>query len=283
MRRVALLVAGLVVVGAAVPLAAGTASLGATAGGSSVQDEAAGNNSTAPGAQLASVVNVQAAEVEGDLAQRSFGIRVADAKSNASKAAVLAGQTEDLGERLAELRDRKAALIEAKRSGSISQARFRAEMAGLAAGISTVNQLLNRTDGVARGLPPDVLREHGVSTESLAKLRQAAGNLTGPEIAAVARNLTGMPNVTAGPPGNVSVGPPGNVTDGVPGVGGDGDEEDEGDEEDGETTTTTTTLVTTVPTGPPANVTTTTVVNVTTDVTAVGDWTAGLAGRLATP
>lgn len=246
MRRVALLVAALVVVGAGVPLATATASFGATPstdgaavqkanGAATVQDES-GNNSTAPGAKLASVVNVQGAEVQGDLAQRSFGIRLAAANSNSSRASVLARQAGDLSARLAELQERKRALVEAKQNGSISQARFRAEMAGLVADISTVNELINRTSGEAEELPDGVLASQGVNAEQLTQLREAAGNLTGSAVSTIARNVSGPSvNVSVAVPGNITVDVPGNGTVDVPGnapVDGPGGTEEDGEQAD---------------------------------------------------
>ncbi|MFB6069107.1 MAG: hypothetical protein ABEJ90_04190 [Halobacterium sp.] len=227
MKTTALLVAAVVVLGAGVPLA--TASVGgapaagdASSVGSTVDvqdNETATNdteNETPPGASLAAVVNVQGAEVEGDLQTRSFGLRIARANSNASKASVVAEQVTDLQSRLAELRQRKQALIEAKQNGSISQARFRAEMAGLAAEISTLKRLSNRTADVAKGLPVEALEAKGVNATAIVKLREAAGNLSGPQMAAIARSIAGPPgNVTTGgpggAPGNDGGGPPGNV------------------------------------------------------------------------
>ncbi|MFC3478106.1 hypothetical protein [Halobacterium litoreum] len=202
MRRTALFVAVLVVA-AGVPLSVGAVGSHAAAGDAAsggvasvaAQDNETANetNGTAPGAQLAAVVSVQGAEVEGDLASRSFGLQMAAAKSNASKAAVLANQSGDLEERLSELRDRKQALIEAKQNGSISQARFRAEMASVAAELSTANNLLNRTTEESTELPAEALAAQGVSAESLQRLRAAAGNLSGPEISEIAREMGGPP------------------------------------------------------------------------------------------
>ncbi|SEW12066.1 hypothetical protein [Halobacterium jilantaiense] len=243
MRHTVLAVAALVVVGLAAPaVVASPAAAPADAGGTSAVQEADGNetaNETAPGARLAGVVNVQGAEVEGEVAERSFGRQLAAAKSNASKASVLADQTGDLSERVAELRDRKQALRNARDNGTISQGRYRAEMARVAAELSTANRLLNRTASEARTLSPRALADAGVDSADLDRLRAAAGNLSGPEIAAIARDVGGPPvnrsvgppgnrtqgppsDVTAGPPGNETEGPPGNSTRGPPGNGTEG-------------------------------------------------------------
>jgi hypothetical protein len=212
MRQALLLAAVVVAAAVGAPLAAASPAAAPTDAGTAQPADsqaAPGNDSEndsepAPGAQLAGVVNVQAAEVEGDLQQRSLGLQLAAARSNASKASVVADQTGELSDRLETLRERKQRLLEARENGSISQARFRAEMAGLAAEIATATRLLNRTGDEADGLPAEALADAGVDTEDLQRLRQAAGNLTGPEVARIARSI-------GGPPVNVSVGDGGKI------------------------------------------------------------------------
>lgn len=220
MRQALLLVAVVVVAAVGAPLAAGAPATGAADAStdqSTLAQEDPGNDSEndsapEPGAQLAGVVQVQGAEVEGDLEQRSFGLQLAAARSNASKAAVLANQTGELSDRLDTLQERKQRLLEAKRNGSISQARFRAEMAALATELSTAKELLNRTSDEAGDLPAEALAEAGVDAEDIERLRQAAGNLSGPEIAEIARSIAGPNvNVSVGPPGNRTAGPPADV------------------------------------------------------------------------
>lgn len=230
MRHIVLLVAALVVVGAGAPTVVASPAAPADAIGGSddtgqvaqtADDDDNGNetaNGTAPGARLAGVVNVQGAEVEGEVAERSFGLQLAAATSNASKASVLANQTGDLSERVAELRDRKQALRDARANGTISEGRYRAEMARVAAELSTANQLLNRTSNEATELPAAALQNAGVNATDLERLRRAAGNVSGPEMAAIARDIGGPPvNRSVGPPGDATTGPPGNSTLGPPG------------------------------------------------------------------
>ncbi|NIB98411.1 hypothetical protein [Halobacterium sp. R2-5] len=218
MRATVLLVTALLVVGAGAPLAvAGVGDAPAATESSTVVQEDGTTNETdnetetAPGAQLAGVADVQAAEVEGEVERRAFGLQVAAANSNASKASVVAGQVENLDQRLAELRDRKQELETARENGTISESRYRAEMAGLAARISTLQGLTNETAETARGIPDEDLAERGVNATDLDRLRTSAGNLSGPEVAAIARSIAGPAgNGTAGPPfgGNSTMGPP---------------------------------------------------------------------------
>lgn len=221
MRQTVLLVAALVVVGFAAPtVVASPAATSAGADASPTVQAADGNetaNETAPGARLAGVVNVQGAEVEGAVAERAFGEQLAAAESNASKASVLASQSGDLDERVEELRERKQRLQDQLANETISHGRYRAEMARVAAELSTANRLLDRASSEARHLPSAALENAGVDLADLERLRQAAGNLSGPEIAEIARDLGGPPmNISVGPPGNVTRGPPENGPGGPP-------------------------------------------------------------------
>ena len=230
MKATVLLVTALLVVGAAAPMAvaASTADGSAEADAAVTQDGDAANETdneteTMPGARLAGVVGVQGAEVEGEVERRAFGQQVAAANSNASKASVVANQTKSLDQRLEELRERKQELETAHKNETISPGRYRAEMAGLAARISTLQAMSNETVEEARGLPAEALEAHGVNASAIDRLRTSASNLSGPEVAAIARSIAGPPgNRSAGPPfGNGMGGPPG----GVPG----GDEDNETD------------------------------------------------------
>lgn len=257
MRATVLLVAALLVVGASTPAVAGNPASDAaavtpageastaSAAQPAVQDEEPANdteNETAPGALLAGVVNVQEAAVEGEVEQRSFGLRIAATASNPSRtASVVAEQSQSLEARLAELRERKQSLDAALENGTISSARYRAEMAGVVARISTLRQLSNATVETARGLPADTLTEHGVDSTAIQQLQESASNLSNSAVTAITGNDTQGP--TFGIPGNgdgPSFGIPeapgeGNDSGGpgvLPGPGDPGDERDNGTTED---------------------------------------------------
>lgn len=236
MRATVLLVTAFLVVGAGAPFAVASPASDTPAASATestaVQDDPGNDseNETAPGARLAGVVNVQEAEVEGEVEQRSFGLQVAATASNASKAAVVARQAQSLDERLAELRERKQSLEAARENGTISAPRYRAEMAALAARISTLERLSNATAEVARGVPADVLVDHDVNVTAVEQLRTAAGDLSGPEVTAIARNVTGATgNATDGPPLGLPGGP---SDDGPLGLSG---EDNDSEREPGET------------------------------------------------
>lgn len=145
----------------------------------------------APGARLAGVVAVQGAEVESEVETRAFGLRVASAASNDSRADVVAERVGALRERTATLRERRQALVEARQNGTISQARYRAEMAALAARTTALGHQLNQTETASRDLDAALLEERGVDASAIDSLRTDARNLTGPEVAEIARSIAG--------------------------------------------------------------------------------------------
>lgn len=214
MRRItAVLVAGLLVVGALAALP--TAAMAhAGSNGQSVLDRQDGNetvinqttnasaNATAtdvaPGERLAGVLGVQAAEVEGDLRTRAFDVAFERADDNASKAEVIAREATDTNERLAELRDQREALEEARRNGSMTEGEYRARTAVLATEAETVRDLADRSANASEGLPEETLRANGVNVSAIRTLSAGAADLSGGETAAIARLIAGGPD-GAGP------------------------------------------------------------------------------------
>ncbi|MHB9287474.1 hypothetical protein ACKVMT_10615 [Halobacteriales archaeon Cl-PHB] len=222
MRR-SILVLVVVAVLASVPVA------GAVVGGSSgsapttLHDANASNDSSsvAPGQQLSGVVGVQQAELEGQVETRAAGLAIANASTDAAKAAVVAGQYDTIQERLNSLEQRKNALQAAHANGSLSDGAYRARMAELAARTEAVRHLADQTATVGERLPPALLAERGVNATAISGLSARAGELSGPEVAEIARSIAG-PVVGAKPVGgspglNISVGADGNVSVDPPG------------------------------------------------------------------
>ncbi|WP_226011477.1 hypothetical protein [Halomicrobium salinisoli] len=200
MRRTPAIVAVMLVVSAvaALPMAGMAQSTDATTdtptetpAPTETPDGNASNASVAPGAQLAGVVGVQGAEIEGDVQSRSFGIRVAQAASNESRAAVVAEQLGDVEQRLSELEDQRAELREARENGTLNEGEYRARAARLHAESRTVQRLANQSAGAAAGIPEQALAERGVNATAIQTLRERADELSGQETAAIARSIAG--------------------------------------------------------------------------------------------
>jgi DNA-binding transcriptional regulator YiaG len=170
----------------------------------------------APGERLAGVVGVQGAEIEGEVESRAFEVALRESETNESRAAVVADRVNRTEERLAELERRQEELRERRDAGELSQGAYAARMATTTARIETLSRGLNRSASVAAELPAAVRNETGVDGERLATLRERANELSGPEVAALARGVAG--EGVGGPVGPDRRGPPGNGTErGPPG------------------------------------------------------------------
>ncbi|WP_251327875.1 DUF7096 domain-containing protein [Haloplanus pelagicus] len=152
---------------------------------------ASANESVAPGQQLAGVVGVQGAEIDGEIGERSLSTQLSRAESNASKAAVVATDLNRIRERLVTLRERQERLRQAHRSGELSTGEFRARMAVTSAEVRSVQTQLEANSQVTRDLPDEALGSSGVDRSELDRLREDADELQGPEVAEIARQIAG--------------------------------------------------------------------------------------------
>lgn len=199
------------------------------------QTEASDNSSgVTAGHRLSGVVGVVEAELSGEIDGRAFGIAVARAASNDSKAKVVGETLTQTDQRLEELRSDREALEAAKANGTISNGTYQARMAVLATNIENVKRMTNASAAEADRLPRDVLERNGVNVSAIQRLRQDAQNMTGPEVAAVARSIAGSSSGVplargppAGMPGSSQAGPAGQA--GPPGTSG-GPGQAQGDE-----------------------------------------------------
>lgn len=148
-------------------------------------------NATAPGEKLSGVVAVQGSELDGEMRERTFGARVASAETDAAKADVVADELGDVEQRLSELEQRKEELQEARENGEISEGKYRAEMAELATEIENARRMANHSERVASDLPADVLEEEGINVTAIQTLKDRAENLSGPEVAEIAKSIAG--------------------------------------------------------------------------------------------
>ncbi|MEF8850939.1 MAG: hypothetical protein V5A44_04390 [Haloarculaceae archaeon] len=226
---VAVVAVVLAVAVAGVAAAAPVASSAGLTAGTAAQATPVNDTDIAPGERMAGVVGAEQAAVESEVAVRAFERRVAVANSSTAKAGVVESEVENLQARLDELADREAELRRARENGTLSTGQYRARLAKLYAEQRALQRLANRTERVARDLPEQALREQGVNVTALRTLRSQARNLTGPGVAAVARDVAGesvsrpagagppdfVENRTGGPPDSGN-GPPGESERGPP-------------------------------------------------------------------
>lgn len=193
--------------------------VGLAAVDSSSAQTADNGSDVAPGERMSGVVGVGEAELGAAHQQRAFGLQVAQAASDEARADAVAEQLTDAEQRLAELEQRRAELEAARENGEISDGRYRAEIARIAAQTEAVQSLGNQTGQVAGRLPTELLEQRNVSAERIQQLSSRANNLTGPEVAEIARGIAGngVGEIPRGPPVDVPVGPDDDRPRGPPG------------------------------------------------------------------
>lgn len=210
----------LVVVAGVAGAAPVATSVGSDAGTAAQQTPVNGSD-VAPGERMAGVVGAEQAAVEGEVAAQAFERRLAVANSSSARADVVGSEVEHLQGRLAELSDREDELHRARENGTLSTGEYRARLARLYAKQRALQRLTNRTGRVARGLPERALRQQGINVTTLRTLRLQARDLTGPEVADIARGIAGegvgrpagtgppaVPGNRTGSPGDGRSGPP---------------------------------------------------------------------------
>lgn len=168
-----------------------------------------------PGERLSGVVGVQAAEIDGEVEARSFGIAISQAESNEERADLVAQRLDRNQDRLMDLDRQQDQLREHRDAGNMSNGMYQARMAQHAATVQTVNRTTNQGAAVAGTLPDDVVAERQIDAERVHSLRTQARNMSGPEVAEMARGIAG-PNV-GGP-----MGPPEDRPDRMMGPNGEG-------------------------------------------------------------
>lgn len=170
--------------------ATGLAGVGADAPAPAATGGAA-TDSVSPGQRLTGVIGAQRAEVEGEIASRSFDVRVSAASSSRAKASVVAEEVTDLEGRLETLQNRRSELERAHQNGNVSEGVYRARLTELAARIETTKRLVDATDTVANDLPENDLEAAGVRPTNIAQLRQRAVTLSERETVDLARSVVG--------------------------------------------------------------------------------------------
>ncbi|WP_124195105.1 hypothetical protein [Natrarchaeobius chitinivorans] len=118
-----------------------------------------------PGEQLAGVVGVQQAELNGELAERAYGIRVASAQTDADRAGVASDQLTDVNDRLDELERLRADLDSAYENGEISYGEYRSQVAVATAEQRILEQLATDATTTVEQLDDGSLEDRNDSLE----------------------------------------------------------------------------------------------------------------------
>jgi hypothetical protein len=203
MRQLTRVVA--VTIGLALLLAVPAVGMAALGGAGS--DEQAASNETAPGERLAGVVGVQQSEIEAGLEYRSFEIRLTQAASRDEQAETVSEQITDIEARIEGVEGRMQTLAERREAGEISEGRYRAEVARVAAQIEALEALADQSQRAAGKLPAELLEQRGINVTAVQTLRERADELSGREVEEIAREIGGGPPEELGPPVNRTRGP----------------------------------------------------------------------------
>jgi hypothetical protein len=178
------------------------------AGGNGTADNGTVNGSF--GTQVTSFMQASAASANSSV---ESGIWQVSVNRSAQPEGAVENRTAALDRRLDRLQNRSEAL--AAMRGEIPEVAYTARASAIRAQVDSLRTAISEANETARRV--------GVNTTRLDRLRDRAANMTGPEVAALARNITDVrrgPPPGAGPPnGTPGEGPPGNGTAGPPGEG----------------------------------------------------------------
>jgi len=190
-------------------------------------------NGSSLGADISSFMQSSAAEADGAVETGMWSAAYDATENRSVRVELIERRTGDLRAELGELRDRKQELADAREAGQLSDVAYRARVGRIVGQINALESALDATETRARQVNAGV--------ENVTALRTEADELAGPEIAAVARNLSGVGASERGPPlavGNGTTPGEGGPSDPGNGVGvgngnANGDEESPGDGDEG--------------------------------------------------
>ncbi|AQL43490.1 hypothetical protein BV210_12650 [Halorientalis sp. IM1011] len=157
------------------------------------------------GAQISSFMQSNSAETESSV---EAGMWAAEYNRSAGdeRPAVVESRIDRLERRSERLRERMSRLQSKYENDTIPAVAYRAQASRLTAELNGLDEAINETSDRARAV--------GVNTSRLDSLRDRTQNMSGQEVAAVARELGVGPPDHAGPPGERgpgNAGPPGDV------------------------------------------------------------------------
>lgn len=208
MNRTTTLVLAVVMVASLAALPLASAGIGSATHAQA--DEHAANESVTPGEQLSGVIGAQAAETDAEVADRTYGIQIADAATQEEAADIVGDRLADIEERLTELEERKVDIEERHEAGEISDGQYQAEMTSIAAETAAAERQAAQAAETADGLDADVLDEVGVDVDAIEELRDRANELGGEEVAEIAQSIAGdsvgtpiVDDREAGPPADL--------------------------------------------------------------------------------
>jgi len=171
----------------------------ATAQEGNVTEDTESNVSLSFGEEISVLVSAQQSEVRNTVENGAFNISF-----EREGAPAIEERAQALEDRLKRVEERKQELEREREEGNISEGRYRAKMAKLNFDAEAVNRSADVTLEKAEGL--ERAGERGVNVENIRRLKQNASNMTGQEVAEIARGIAGRASMApegAGPPEGV--------------------------------------------------------------------------------
>ena len=145
----------------------------------------------APGEQFAGVVGVQQAELDGEISERAYGIKIASAQTDTARADIAGEQMADVDDRLDELEAVREELDAAYEDGEISYGEYRAKMAIAAAEQRTAERLANDTAAAVEQLDDELVAEHDVDVDEIRASAERAAKLGDTDVSEIVRSVVG--------------------------------------------------------------------------------------------
>ncbi|WP_137284789.1 DUF7096 domain-containing protein [Halorussus salinisoli] len=172
-----------------------------------VRQASTANNSTdnaSLGADISSFMQSSTAEVGGAVETGMWNASFNSTENQSRRVQLVERRTDELRTELDDLRERKAELVAEREEGNVSETAYKAKVSRLLGQINALESAIGATTKRAEKVNAD--------TQALGELRTETENLTGPEISAVARSVTGIE--AGNGVGNGERGPPGGVGNG---------------------------------------------------------------------
>lgn len=165
---------------------------GAAAGGTAVSAQSDATNATndsSMGAEISAFMQSSAAEADGAVEDGMFEAEYDERPDD--RAALVRNRTGELQADLAELRERRQELQENR--DEMSDVEYRARMSRLVSDVRSLERSVDRTEPLAE--------DAGVNTTTLRTIRNNASELSGQEVAELARQMSVVPD-DRGPDGD---------------------------------------------------------------------------------
>lgn len=178
------------------------------AGGPAVAGAQTQNNSTntSLGADISSFMQSSAAEISGAVETGMWSARFNATSNDSERRRLVDRRTDDLRAELNALQERRDELVAAREAGNISEAAYKAQIGQLVGRINALRSAINATEPKARQV--------NASVGAVESLEADAAELSGPAIAAVARNSSGVDTPKGLGNDDGERGPPANAADG---------------------------------------------------------------------